>query len=139
MLAATLQRLEETQRQLAEALVANQRWQQSQTSSRNGMHWDDLDKFKLAKVFGGQRTEWDEWRNKVIGVIKTRSQPVCSLIKYMENKATEKEVEDDDFSETVPADQCALMEPDAVREAGSRLHHLLTELTTGGRERKMVF
>ena len=51
MLGATLQRLEETQRQLAEALVANQRWQQSQASGRGGMHWDDLDKFKLARVF----------------------------------------------------------------------------------------
>ena len=56
---------------------------------------------------------------------------VYTLIRYIENKASEKDLEDEDYARTLPAEQCAMMEPDGIREVSSKLHHVLTELTTG--------
>ena len=57
LLAEHSQAMRAMQAQMAEVMMANARWQQMQAPRQK--QWDDLEKLRMLKAFGGQRSEWE--------------------------------------------------------------------------------
>ena len=129
LLVTMLQELGATQEQMADAMSANMQWQQQQQAAR-GRPWDDLDRFKMTKPAGGQRSEWEEFYAKATGKIKARSLSTFSIMKYAENKMAGKELESDEYVLMFPGEEGVVTEPEEIEEASARLHRMVMEQTT---------
>ena len=100
--------------------------------SRDGRqrNWDDNERFRSCKSFSGKLAEWDEWCERFVGTIKSRSPQVCAVLRVIEHKISERELESENSLRIVEAADPDMPSVEELTDISSKLHHLLGNFTT---------
>ena len=130
---ATNANLTATYLNLASLMQASERRQEVMLKeARDGRQrsWDDSERFRNCKMFSGKLAEWDEWCERFVGNIKARSPQVCAVLRVIEHKISERELESEQSSQVVEAADPDMPSVEELTDISSKLHHLLGNLTT---------
>ena len=92
--------------------------------------WDDADKYRGCGQFSGRPSEWEEWYEKFVGTVKAKSAHVHAVLKAVEHKMTEHELEAEGYAEAISALDLDMPEAKEVVLISAKLHRLLGDLTT---------
>ena len=79
-----------------------------------GRQWEDVERFKACVGFSGKITEWDEWSDRLLSTVKSRSVEVHGLMRLVEHKLTEKTLEGDDYAAMLAALDVGTLETEEV-------------------------
>ena len=93
--------------------------------------WEDAERFKACVGFAGKAAEWDEWSDRLLGTVKSRSVEVYSMMRLVEHKITEKTLEGDDYAVMLAALDDGTLGPEDTEQMSAKLHLLLGNVTTG--------
>ena len=111
---------------MARMMEANER-----RSESRGKQWDDSDRFKNCVGFTGKVSERDEFSERLLGTVKSRSTVVHDIMLLVEHKISEKMLETDGYEMVIAAMDGTELDADEVVLIGAMLHRLLVDLTTG--------
>ena len=95
---------------------------------RAGKPWDDVNFFRLVKVFSGDNKEWEEFQTKLKSQIAAVSPRAAEILDYTETDTTEMELSD---AKTYNFEIDEAITEHMIKETSYKLHNLLINLTTG--------
>ena len=111
---------------MARMMEANERKQEFR-----GKQWDDSERYKNCVGFSGKVADWDEWSDRLLGTVKSRSTEVYDIMRLVEHKLSEKLLETNGYETVISAMDDGAPDADQVALIGAKLHRLLIHLTTG--------
>ena len=79
-----------------------------------GRQWEDAERFKACVGFSGKASDWDEWSDRLLGTVKSRSVEVYSMMRLVEHKITEKTLEGEDYAVMLAALDDGTLDPEDV-------------------------
>ena len=120
------------QKQLSEAMqMGRLETLEMLKSSKEGRQrgWDEGDRYKNCRVYTGKSAEWDEWSERLLGIVKGKSPEVHAVMQLVEHQLCEKDLEMPDYAEGISRIEGMPVAAE-VANMSAKLHRLLAELAT---------
>lgn len=103
--------------------------QQSQTAAGDRKKWDNLEKYKNVKMFGGDAKEYEEFATKFRSQVAAGDVKVEKMMKLVENECTEERLVQNKYDECSP--ELDKEDEEFIIRSSSEMYNLLLNMTTG--------